>query len=84
MGIILIVIALGVFGFLEWAIWSLSFFFIDAILLSWWIPIWGGKHPITNDCTTGIITDYISIDISLVWFAYLMAQKIILQFNIKK
>ena len=72
---ILAVILLGIFGFLEWAIGTILLMFLDGLICSIIELANHNSDKLYNEqliIHSGIITDYISIDISIVWFVGLI------------
>jgi len=85
LGAILIAVILGAVGFLEWAIGTIMLIFLDGLVCSFIESQTYVRPEVmsiqeamsdTHNVYSGIITDYISIDISIVWFVGLIVYKI--------
>ena len=82
---ILAVIILGAFGFLEWAIGTIMLLCLDGAICSYIESqtytrpeVMSVQEAIagTHNIYSGIITDYISIDISMLWLIGLVIYKL--------
>lgn len=81
---ILAVIILGIFGFLEWVIGTLSLMFLDGLFCT--IIDWCNYEPNKlyseeYKFHSGIFTDYISVDISIAWLIWVIIYKLYKKVN---
>ena len=82
---ILIIIILGMFGFLEWAFGSIILILLDGLICTLIEDITVNQPAVISvgEATSGkygihsgIFTDYISVDIAFIWFIGLIIYKL--------